>query len=519
MFFNQNFDFSILFVCDDSRLKDDIKKILIESYEKVYCVDSDTKAMEIYNDNKIDLVIKYIKKYQDGDLNLFKEIRVLNFDLPLFTIYSMPKIELFEKSIELNIERNFPIPINEDALIRVMHKLCNEKVTERMLLDQINMLDDYRTAIDQSFLVSKTDIDGVIIDVNDNFCEISGYSRSELIDQPHSMVRHPDTSSEVLKELWDTILDKKVWKGRIKNLTKDGGFYIVEAVITPILDSNGDIKEFIAIRQDVTALVSAGRKIIEQEKEKKEIEKEHYKVLNKTKDDFLVVFTHELKTPLNAIINMSESAARRIQKIDSPRSESLRKMMSVIRDNGVDMLDTITTILDLSRLKADKLEFKNEKFTLKSTLDDLINKFNPLIHESGTKIDIDYSNLEYQLNLDRMRVNQIISNILSNAIKYSHQKIFINAKIIEDRLSLIIEDNGPGIQNKEKIFELYEQEDDGAIKRTSKGTGVGLNFVKLLCEGMDIGLSLEDSQNLGGAKFEFNFPLEITENKKVKEVA
>jgi len=519
MFFNQNFDFSILFVCDDDRLQVDIQKILVESYEKVHCVSSDSEAMSIYQDNKVDLVIKYVKKYQDGDLNLLKEIRELNFDIPLLTIYSMPKIDFFKKSIELNIERNFPIPINEDAIIRVVHKLCNEKVTENMLLDQINMLDDYRTAIDQSFLVSKTDIHGIIIDVNDNFCEISGYTRAELIDQPHSIVRHPETSKEILKELWRTILDKKVWKGRIKNLAKDGSDYIVEVVVTPILDSKGNIKEFIAIRQDVTELVRSGRKIIEQEKEKKEMEKEHYQELNKTKDDFLVVFTHELKTPLNAIINMSTSAGKRIQKIDSPRTQSLVEMMNIIHDNGTDMLETITNILDLSRLKANKLEFKNENFTLKSTIDTLVKKFEPLIKESSVKIDIDYKNLDNQLLLDRTRVSQIISNILSNAIKYSYQKVCISAYVVSDRLSLVIEDNGPGIKNKEKIFELYEQEDDGAIKRTSKGTGIGLNFVKLLCEGMNIGLSLEDSQKLGGTKFEFNFPIKIKEDKKQKELA
>lgn len=519
MFFNQNFDFSILLVCDDAKLKDEIQKILVESYEKVYCVDSDSEAMKIYQDSKIDLVIKYVKKYQDGDLNIFSTIRELNFDIPFLSIYSMPKVNFFEKSIELNVERNFPIPINEDAIIRVIHKLCNEKVTERMLLDQINMLDDYRTAIDQSFLVSKTDVDGVIIDVNDNFCKISGYTRSELIDKTHSIVRHPDTSNKVLKELWDTILDKKVWKGRIKNLTKDGGFYIVEAVVTPILDSKGDIKEFIAIRQDVTELVRAGRKVIEQEKEKKDMEKDHYQELNKTKDDFLVVFTHELKTPLNAIINMSTSAGKRIQKIDSPRKESLVEMMNIIHDNGADMLETITNILDLSRLKANKLEFKNEKFTLKSTIDTLVKKFEPLIKESSVEIDIDYKNLDSQLLLDRMRVSQIISNILSNAIKYSHQKVCISAYGTSDKLCLVIEDNGPGINNKEKIFELYEQEDDGAIKRTSKGTGIGLNFVKLLCEGMNIDLSLEDSQKLGGTKFEFKFPMRVKEDKKQKELA
>ena len=81
----------------------------------------------------------------------------------------------------------------------------------------IDKLKQYQNAIDESNIVSKTDINGVITFANDEFCKISGYSRKELIGSSHNIVRHPDVSKSVFKKLWDTILAKKVYKGIIKN--------------------------------------------------------------------------------------------------------------------------------------------------------------------------------------------------------------------------------------------------------------------------------------------------------------
>lgn len=117
------------------------------------------------------------------------------------------------------------------------------------------LLQEYKDTVDDSSIVSKTNPSGIITFVNKKFCEISGYKEEELLGKSHSLLRHPDMSKELFKELWHTIKEqKKTWRGKIKNRTKDGGFYWVEATIKPILDTNGDILEFIALRNDITEL-------------------------------------------------------------------------------------------------------------------------------------------------------------------------------------------------------------------------------------------------------------------------
>jgi len=115
-----------------------------------------------------------------------------------------------------------------------------------------NLLNEYKKAVDLSNIVSKSNTKGIITYANEKFCEISGYTKAELIGKPHSIVRHPMMPSSVFKDLWDTIKSKKAWHGVVTNMKKDGRKYVVDSTIIPILDVDGDIVEYIAIRHDVT---------------------------------------------------------------------------------------------------------------------------------------------------------------------------------------------------------------------------------------------------------------------------
>jgi aerotaxis receptor len=101
---------------------------------------------------------------------------------------------------------------------------------------------------DGKLIVSSTDPSGVIKKVNQAFVEMSGYSESELIGSPHSILRHPDMPPVAFKDLWDTICNEKIWQGYVKNLRKDGGFYWVKATVIPNI-RKGKIVGYTSVRR------------------------------------------------------------------------------------------------------------------------------------------------------------------------------------------------------------------------------------------------------------------------------
>lgn len=129
------------------------------------------------------------------------------------------------------------------------------KDSEKQILNNNYSLENqYKHIVDATNIVSKTDLRGVITYANDRFVEISGYSREELIGKPHNIVRSPVMKKSAFKDMWKTIKSKKVWHGIVTNQKKDGSSYTVKASIFPILNEDGDIIEYIAIRHDITEL-------------------------------------------------------------------------------------------------------------------------------------------------------------------------------------------------------------------------------------------------------------------------
>ena len=138
------------------------------------------------------------------------------------------------------------LEINSDELNQA------NKVIRNQNLVTSNLLTQYKDVIDNTLIVSKTDADGIITYVNENFCIISGYKEEELIGQAHSIVNNPEVDKSIFKDMWLTILGNKVWHGIFSNLKKDKSLYYIDSTISPIFDIKGNIAEFIALGQDVT---------------------------------------------------------------------------------------------------------------------------------------------------------------------------------------------------------------------------------------------------------------------------
>ncbi|RLA80588.1 MAG: hypothetical protein DRG78_10685, partial [Epsilonproteobacteria bacterium] len=202
------------------------------------------------------------KKLQDTIVQTIVISLVLLFLISVIVIFFvkrtiMKPLDMFHNGINLFFEylanplvNVKPIIISTVDEIGQMSKSTNKsiKVSMKMHSEMAQLM----RAMDINVITSETDEKGIITYASQAFCEISGYSKEELIGQPHSIVRHPDMPKEAFKDMWNTIKDNKTWKGEVKNLCKDGTFYWVHAIISPKCIEVGEECGYTAIRYNIT---------------------------------------------------------------------------------------------------------------------------------------------------------------------------------------------------------------------------------------------------------------------------
>ncbi len=259
----------VLYVEDNDAVREDTVELLKEFFYHIETASNGVEGLEKFKKGKFDLVITDINMPKMNGIEMIKEIKKIDKRVPVIVITAFSDFKYLVECIKVGVYGYILKPIDINQLLEVLNTVL-EKIKLRRERDKaLQLLEQYKKIIDESATVTKTDLKGFITYANDKFCEKSGYSREELIGKPHNIVRHPDMPSSAFKELWDTIQSKKVWHGLVKNKTKDGKAVYMKATIVPILDENGEIMEYIAVRHDVTEYMNPRRLLQDKIKELK----------------------------------------------------------------------------------------------------------------------------------------------------------------------------------------------------------------------------------------------------------
>ena len=243
---------TILYVEDEKDIRDEVIEILQNDVLKLYLATDGESGLELYKKYSPDIVITDIRMALMNGLEMSKEILKFNADVPIIVFSAFNETSYLMEAIKLDIHSYVTKPVDLKDLFAALDKASQKVIQKKDRILNEKLLEQYKIAVDKNEIVSKTNRRGIITYVNDSFCEISGYSRDELIGSSHNIIRHPDTTKEFFQDMWKTIALKKEWKGKIKNRAKDGSFYIVDSTIIPVLNSRNKVEEYISIRKDIT---------------------------------------------------------------------------------------------------------------------------------------------------------------------------------------------------------------------------------------------------------------------------
>jgi two-component system CheB/CheR fusion protein len=321
-------------------------------------------------------------------------------------------------------------------------------------IDPGQRLEEIRYALDQAAIVATTDTRGVITYVNDKFCEISKYSKSELLGQDHRLVNSGHHPKEFIRDLWRTIAHGRVWRGEIQNRAKDGSFYWVDTTIVPFLDERGKPRQYLAIRSDITQRKIAEARLREQA------------ALTQL-GQLAAVVAHEVRNPLAGIRGS-------LQILESRLPAGLRE-----REIIGPMIQRID---GLNKTVEDILLFARPHPPRRRALD-----LHHLIAEvaasasaalAGVAFDFTVSGENATLHTDPEMLRAVLLNLLLNACQASGgHKVEIVTEVRDGRCHIRVLDRGPGIppEVRDRIFEPF-------FTTKSGGTGLGLPIVKRLMD-------------------------------------
>lgn len=358
-------------------------------------------------------------------------------------------------------------------------------------------------SFDKNVIFSKTDLTGRIVHASEMFCKVSGYRMDELLTHPHNIVRHPDMPSSLFKELWDTLESLSSWSGEIKNRRKDGSFYWLTQTIRPDFNYEGKLIGYYSVSVDITA-----QKELEAAKEKAE-------EATRAKSDFLSNMSHELRTPLNAIIGFSQLLKKRDGIAPKERS-----FIETINTSGEHLLKLINSILDFSKIEAGEIVLEHRDFNLRRVIENVVNQLSFQADEKKLYLHTHYEeNAEINVCGDTLRITQILTNLVSNALKFTHEGgIDVSVKkVASNRFRFEVQDSGIGLspQHQAKLFQPFSQA-DGSTTRKYGGTGLGLSISKKLVELMNGRIWIESEEGKGSR---FIFEIELAECETLREEA
>ena len=336
-----------------------------------------------------------------------------------------------------------------------------------------------------------------LIYINPAFERITGYTTDEALGRNCRFLQGQDTEQPELAKLREELKAGRGTRVTLRNYRKDGQPFWNDLLLAPVHDGSGRLTHFIGVAHDITAQRQAETALI--------LAKEEAERANQAKSEFLSSMSHELRTPLNAVIGFAQLLA-----LDPDNHPKDKEHAQEILTAGNHLLKLINEVLDLSRIEAGHLELDLQPVPILELAQECSRLIQPTLHAQQLSLSLDFEDsLDTPMLADRMRLKQVLLNLMSNAAKYNRTggKVRVEYRRAEgDKMRLSVSDTGHGIA-PERIDELFQAfhrlgQENGPIQ----GTGIGLVISKRLIELMQGRIGVESTPGQG-SRFWIELPV------------
>lgn len=422
--------------------------------------------------------------------------------LLVFSVYKgyKNKKALTEKLENLVEERTNALKItNEELIIELeKHKLTENKLKqseEQFRLISENVAD----------MIVMLDLNGKRIYSNPSYKPILGDTK-QLIGTDSFKEIHPDDREKIKNVFDETVRTGKGQQAEYRLIGSDGSIHFIESQGSVVKNNKGEITNVVVISRDITE-----RKKIEEElkiyRENLEelvkqrtaeliIAKEKAESADRLKSAFLATMSHELRTPLNSIIGFTGIL---MKGIAGPLNDEQMKQLSMAKGSAQHLLALINDVLDISKIEAGELVVSIRQFEFNKSIKKVCDIIKPLAEKKNLSLLINIPSNPIIINSDEKRVEQIILNLLNNAVKFTENGyVKIDCQLSDNKIIASVIDTGMGIKNEDMdiLFKPFRQINSG-LTRTHEGTGLGLSISKKLTEKLGGTLTVESEFGVG----------------------
>ncbi|HET6420798.1 MAG TPA: PAS domain S-box protein [Geobacteraceae bacterium] len=351
--------------------------------------------------------------------------------------------------------------------------------------------------------------DGRVTFFNKFARDFFGYTEEEILGQNivGTIVPETDSTGRDLAALVDDIVARPdaYVRNENENMRKNGERVWIAWTNKTIFDGEGGIAEILSIGVDITQLVLTEREL-RRTMEDLAVAKERAEAADRLKSAFLATMSHELRTPLNSIIGFTGII---LQGLVGPLNNEQKKQLGMVQASANHLLSLINDVLDISKIEAGQLQVACEPFDLRQMVVRTVQAVRPLAEVKGLELTADIGPGDYTVNSDQRRVEQVLLNLLGNAVKFTgHGQVSLTCSLEPEKIIFNIKDSGIGIKGEDidTIFKPFQQIDTG-LTRKYEGTGLGLSICKRLVELLGGEIWVESVWG-AGSRFGFSLPTE-----------